>query len=270
MEIFASETQRYLFVLTESMTIKLYSEGEVDSAIVVIDENGSIIAELDDFMGEENFYWERSLLPGIYIVEPQFKENVSGSYVLHLEVVSPEDPSSDISLANSVSKLYVATFNRAPDAAGLKYWVEDSGLRLEEVASSFFDQPETQAAYPIDFSNIDFVITIYHNLFNREPDEGGLSYWVGELDRYDMSNGTQGVPRSKMILAMINGAQNTETYGNDATILTNKTIVSNYFVEANLNNVDDARTIMQFVNDDIQSVYSALEQIDIWKEALQN
>ena len=42
-----------------------------------------------------------------------------------------------------VAELYVATFNRAPDAAGLAYWV-NSALTIEEIAQSFFDQPETQ------------------------------------------------------------------------------------------------------------------------------
>ncbi len=44
----------------------------------------------------------------------------------------------------SVTKLYIATFNRAPDASGLCYWL-NSGFSIEEIAESFFDQPETQA-----------------------------------------------------------------------------------------------------------------------------
>ena len=47
-----------------------------------------------------------------------------------------------------VAELYVATFNRAPDAEGLDYWVNASGLTIEGIAQSFFDQPETQAKYP--------------------------------------------------------------------------------------------------------------------------
>ena len=31
-----------------------------------------------------------------------------------------------------VAELYVATFNRAPDAAGLDYWVNTSGLTIEQ------------------------------------------------------------------------------------------------------------------------------------------
>ena len=150
----------------------------------------------------------------------------------------------------------------------MDYWVNDSGLTIDGVASSFFDQPETQAKYPAGLSNTDFVTTIYYNLFNREPDEGGLLYWTGELDRYDASQGTEGVPRSKMILAMINGAQNTEMYGNDATILTNKTIVANAFANAGLNDVEEAKLIMQNIGDSVDRVYEALARIEIWKSAL--
>lgn len=45
---------------------------------------------------------------------------------------------------NNVAKLYVATFNRVPDSEGLDYWINNSGLTLEEIAQSFFDQEETQ------------------------------------------------------------------------------------------------------------------------------
>jgi len=39
----------------------------------------------------------------------------------------------------NTTKLYVATFNRAPDAGGLEYWANDAGLDLEGIAQSFFD-----------------------------------------------------------------------------------------------------------------------------------
>ena len=36
-----------------------------------------------------------------------------------------------------VTEIYVATFNRAPDEAGLDYWVV-ANLTIEEIAASFF------------------------------------------------------------------------------------------------------------------------------------
>ena len=125
-----------------------------------------------------------------------------------------------------VAELYVATFNRAPDAAGLDYWVNTSGLTIEEIAQSFFDQPETQALYPDGNSNTDFVTSVYTNLFNRAPDADGLAYWVAELDNDTMT-------RSVMLEAMKNGALDT-----DATIIANKATVALAYADAGLEGTD--------------------------------
>lgn len=105
---------------------------------------------------------------------------------------------------NNVTRLYVATFNRAPDAAGLYYWVYDSGLSIDQIAQSFFDQSETQALYPAQTSTSQKVITAYNNLFNRTPDPVGLSYWIGQID-----SGT--IAQSSMLLALINGSLATDS-----------------------------------------------------------
>jgi hypothetical protein len=114
----------------------------------------------------------------------------------------------------SVTRLYIATFDRTPDAAGLKYWVNDSGLELEEIARSFFDQPETKAKYYPDNTIYasDFVVEVYINLFDRLPDSAGKEYWVDEITKDGFSRA------SVFILAAINGAQ-----GNDVIIIANKT-----------------------------------------------
>ncbi len=138
-----------------------------------------------------------------------------------------------------VTELYVAFFNRAPDSRGLDYWVEDSGLSLEEISKSFFDQEETREKYPPSLDNSSFIKEIYLNLFNRQPDQEGLDYWVRELDRYEESGGAEGIPRDKMILAVVNGAKDDPDQGTyDATILDNKTKVGLEFAESGLQYVD--------------------------------
>jgi len=96
----------------------------------------------------------------------------------------------------SVTKLYVATLDRAPDAKGLDYWVNDSNLDLEQIAISFFDQPELDAKYPKGTTYREFIKSIYNNLFKRVPDSDGLDYWEAELE-------SGSVPRSLFILAII-------------------------------------------------------------------
>ena len=147
-----------------------------------------------------------------------------------------------------VGKLYVATFNRAPDKAGLDYWV-NCGLTIAKIAQSFFVQPETQALYPLGTSNRDFIKSVYQNLFNRDPDIAGWDYWEKELN-------TSSISKNRFIEAVINGALDNED-GFDKTILNNKTEVGMFFVDAGMNNTDDARNIMKDITRDITSVTTA-------------
>lgn len=149
-----------------------------------------------------------------------------------------------------VTKLYVATFNRAPDTAGINYWA-NSGMSIENIAQSFFDQPETQTLYPSSTTNSSFVTSVYGNLFNRTPDQEGLNYWVSELNNGNVS-------KQNFILAVINGAQNT-TISQDATILTNKADVGLHYISEDLNsNTFSLLTI----NADAQSVQNAMNAVD--------
>ncbi len=155
----------------------------------------------------------------------------------------------------AVAKLYVATFDRAPDAAGLKYWVEDSGLTINQIAESFFAQDETKEKYPDTLTDATFVETIYNNLFNRDADANGLVYWTNELESGNIS-------RADMIMAIVNGAQ-----GNDAKILDNKTEVGIYFADAGLNDYDKAVSIMENITADEGSVEDAKTQVDTWEDS---
>ncbi len=145
-----------------------------------------------------------------------------------------------------VSKLYVATFNRAPDSAGLNYWINSSGLKLSEVAQSFFDQIETQEKYPPGTSNKNFIQAVYNNLFNRDPDSGGWSYWEGKLNNNEIS-------KNRFIEAVINGALDNEN-GQDKTILDNKNEVGLYFANVGKTDIDEAKYILQDITSEEYTV----------------
>ena len=165
------------------------------------------------------------------------------SMLLIVSTLSATTPTQE-----NVAKLYVATFNRAPDTAGLDYWI-NSGLSLEDISKSFFDQEETQTLYPAQTSNRDFISSVYQNLFNRTPDTAGWDYWENELNA-----GT--VDKNRFIEAVINGAQDGAT-SNDATILTNKAAVGLKFANAGLNDTTQARDVMNGVTDNLATVTSA-------------
>ena len=149
----------------------------------------------------------------------------------------------------NVTKLYVAFFGRAPDQAGLNYWVTNSGLSLEGITQSFFDQQETKDKYG-NVENAAFITAIYQNVLNRAPDETGLNYWVNEL--------TSGnIKKDQMILAILNGAQN-----EDKTLLENKTSVGIYFAANNQDNAPDAFSVIKETGYTTESVTSVKQWID--------
>lgn len=151
----------------------------------------------------------------------------------------------------NVTRLYIGYFDRAPDAEGLDYWVNNSELSLEEISASFFDQKETKDKYPEAYSNEDFIIEVYNNLFDRIPDSEGFDYWLKELNSGKIS-------RALFILAIINGA-----LGDDAKVLDNKTKVGLAFAKDGRDDIDEASAIMKGVTADPQTVPDTLCEFNL-------
>ena len=83
-------------------------------------------------------------------------------------------------------RIYQAAFDRAPDLAGLGYWIAqmDAGAGLKAVAQAFIDSAEFHAMYGAAPGHRDMVTKFYQNVLHRAPDQAGLDYWVGVLDRH--------------------------------------------------------------------------------------
>jgi hypothetical protein len=149
---------------------------------------------------------------------------------------------------SSLTQLYIASFNRAPDALGLNYWggqLKD-GTPLGAIAASFFVQPEAAASYPAGQPTETFVNAVYNNVLGRSADAAGLGYWSGEL-----TNG--GVGKNTFLLALLGGAT-----GPDLTYLANKVAVGSYFaLNQGLNDANWAKTVMAGVNGTAASVTAA-------------
>lgn len=125
---------------------------------------------------------------------------------------------------DSLTELYIASFNRAPDALGLDYWGGryKDGMALEAIAKSFFTQPETLARYPTTTTNEAFVTTVYGNVLGRTPDAAGMKYWIDEL-----ANGH--VSRDGFLLTILNGAHANPGATLDIANLNNKVSVGQHF-----------------------------------------
>jgi Ca2+-binding RTX toxin-like protein len=168
----------------------------------------------------------------------------------------------------SFIELYIAYFNRAPDAVGLNFWgtAFAKGTTLEEMAGLFEPQAETQAAYPPGTSNAEFATTVYNNVLGRVPDQDGLNFWVGVLD-----GGSVG--RDTFILEVLRGVKAAPPEGAsqefidqqmaDAEYLANKTDIGAYFaVIKGMSDTDDASAAMAFFDGSESSISSAVTAID--------
>ena len=89
-----------------------------------------------------------------------------------------------------VLRLYFAFFERSPDRSGATYWINKrkGGTNLHTIASSFAGSSEFKTTYG-NLSNGQFVTQVYLNVFDRQPDPAGLSYWTKKLDAKQLSRG---------------------------------------------------------------------------------
>lgn len=89
-------------------------------------------------------------------------------------------------VAGQAYRLYQAAFNRAPDAAGLGYWITqmDHGATLPTVALAFTQSQEYLQRYGGQPENHALVAAFYANILHRAPDPGGLDYWNAILDNH--------------------------------------------------------------------------------------
>lgn len=139
-----------------------------------------------------------------------------------------------------LTELYIAYFDRAPDAGGLLFWGTSlaNGVSLPEIAALFFDQPETQEKMPDGLSSEAFVTRAYTNFLERDPDEAGRDFWVAQLEA-----GT--VSRPEFMLALIEGARAETGSPEDVRTIQDKGDIGVSFALINgLNNVDDAEAVM--------------------------
>lgn len=110
--------------------------------------------------------------------------------------------------------LYAAVFNRAPDQAGLNYWIEQESFNV--MAESFVAHPVFTEQYG-DLDNQAFVEAIYENVLLGQGDAEGIEFWVGALDA--------GLSRGEFLASFIDASLNYE--GDDAEALLRKDALVN-------------------------------------------
>ena len=142
-----------------------------------------------------------------FMVELTYEESglLEPNLVFTTDVVITPDtlPFADINpqSAQIISALYSATFNRAPDKAGLSYWVAqyaaNSANAIQQLAAGFASHPSFTQIYG-SLDNLEFVQAIYVNALGSSGDDAGILYWNNLLDN--------GMSRSDFLAAFVQAA----------------------------------------------------------------
>jgi hypothetical protein len=87
-----------------------------------------------------------------------------------------------------VFRTYLGGLGRLPGESGFEFWLGkvDEGAPLTSIAKGFVSAPEFVAKADSDgdgaLSNSEFLTHMYVNVFQREPDNEGYLWWLGQLD----------------------------------------------------------------------------------------
>ena len=164
-----------------------------------------------------------------------------------------------------ITEVYIAYFNRSPDAIGLNFWgtAFANGTTLEQMAALFIDQDETRATYPEGTSNTDFVTAVYDNVLGRIPDQAGFNFWIDMLNRSEET----GVTRDQFILEVLRGVQDGSP---DRAYLDSKVDIGAYYaVHRGMSDPDNAVAAMALFDGTQASIDDAVAAIDgFYQDAL--
>ena len=150
-----------------------------------------------------------------------------------------------MSTTAQIQEIYVGLLGRAADAEGLAYWtaeIDGGVLTIEQLRANIVnEQPEWQAGLGL-LSREDLVDSLYSNLFGREPDVAGLTYWV--------SGGGASVNADQLVLALSNGAASA-----DRAVLDNKTSAATYYTNnVSAYDASEARSAVSSVDGTVASL----------------
>lgn len=124
-----------------------------------------------------------------------------------------------------LTDLYLAFFGRAPDVAGLEYWMQclfNGGKDLSLIAKDFSWSTEAQTLFPASAGNREFVQLVYINSFGRSPDQAGWDWWTAQLDRLNPSDPDYLNNRGGFVGQLLLGAYAPTSGPEDRTLLIHK------------------------------------------------
>lgn len=165
---------------------------------------------------------------------------------------------SGYAIPDLIQQLCVGYLGRPADQEGFNYWMNEiatGALTMDQLlANLIHEQPEYRNIYG-NLTRAALVIRIYRNLFKREPDYDGATYW-------ERGDGAR-VRTEQLILAFINAASDS-----DRQVFENKVLVAHsYTAELGKDDnfdLEEATDLIDQVDGTDASVMKALAAIDTW------
>lgn len=158
----------------------------------------------------------------------------------------------------TVQKAYLAYYGRPGDPDGVDYWAlrldAAGGSWSQEIINSFGNSDEFSTRFG-NLSNTQLITNIYQQLFNRNPEQAGLDYFISQLETGQAS-------LAQIAVVILNGAQ-----GDDSISLSNKLAACDYFTEKvrsgmSYGEIDTARNIISSVGSESGSLNQSYATID--------
>ena len=90
-------------------------------------------------------------------------------------------------IGGTAFRLYQAAYDRVPDPEGLGFWMYylDAGFDLTQAAENFLRAQEFIAIYGPNPTPEEYVVLLYRHVHHREPDAGGLQFWIDAMHNKD-------------------------------------------------------------------------------------
>lgn len=179
------------------------------------------------YSGNQNNYWIRIQDDNIVVMD-RLSGRDGNDTVVNIEALSFADGDWKVGDFNSVfalsaedfrslTELYIACFDRAPDSEGLLFWATayGSGMEMQTIASYFFDQDEMRALYQDISDPMAFTQDVYRNVLGREGDPDGVAFWVDVLE-------SGAVQPAEFVLAILEGVRAPIPEGADEAFIQQK------------------------------------------------
>lgn len=121
--------------------------------------------------------------------------------------------------AGKAYRIYQAAFDRAPDDAGVGYWmaVLDSGYSLWNMADGFIGSTEFKSLYGANPTNAQYINALYQNVLNRAADAEGFAYWNAMLTGTNYNGVNYGTTTRQQML--VDFAESPENKDNVAELI---------------------------------------------------